>query len=132
MPKTLLTGTLDEQCVFLMDLAQQKMSSGNYTGAVHALREIQKYAPDYPGLKELLVRAERGKKEQRVLLFAGFAGAIIAVFAGTWWGVPNDIWFLGLAVGGALIGYLTGLALVGRKSARSSTASGSAKQGRSS
>lgn len=115
MPKKLLTGTLDEQCAFLMDLAQQKAAVGNYTGALHALKEIRKHAPEYPGLEDASARAQQGKREQRTLIFAGFAGAIVFVFVGTWRGVPNDLWFLGLALAGAVAGYLVGLTFVNRK-----------------
>jgi hypothetical protein len=114
MPKQMLTGTLDEQCAFLYGLAREKMAAGNYTGAIHALKEILKYAPDYPGAGELMATARRAKREQSTLVWISFAGAVVAVFFGTWRGVPNDLWFLGLAVGGGLVGYLLGLVFVGR------------------
>lgn len=113
MPKQLLTGTLEEQCAFLYDLAQQKMEAGNYTGAIHALTEILKYLPDYPGAQEMLAQARRGKREVNSLLWFSFGGAIVAIFVGTLWGLPNDLWFLGLALLGALLGFLAGSALTG-------------------
>jgi hypothetical protein len=119
MPRTMLTGTLDEQCAFLMDLAQQKVAAGNYTGAVHALKEIQKHAPDYPGLSEWMAKAQVGKREQRVLVFSGFGGAILAVFIGTMVGVPNDLWLLGIALAWVLVGYLVGAAVTGKRPGKS-------------
>ncbi len=117
MPKKLLSGTLDEQCAFLYDLAQQKMAAGNYTGALHALKEIVKYKPDYPGAAALLAQAQQGKREVTVLLWFSFAGAIVAVFFGTLAALPNDFWFLGLAVAGAVAGFLLGSVMTGGRRA---------------
>jgi hypothetical protein len=114
----MLSGTLDEQCAFLYNLAQEKVEAGNYTGAVHALKEIQKYAPTYPGAAELMARALAGKREQRKLVLSGFGGAVIAIFVGTWWGVPNDLWFLGMAIAGAVIGYLIATAAASSRKQR--------------
>lgn len=122
MPKKLLTGTLDEQCAFLYGLAQEKMAAGNYTGAIHALKEILKYNPDYAGAAELMAKARAGKREITVLLWFSFGGAIVAVFLGTLWGMPNDIWFLGAALAGAVVGFLIGNALTARRSQTDSTA----------
>jgi hypothetical protein len=122
----MLTGTLEEQCAFLMDLSQQKMAAGNFTGALHALKEIQKHAPEYPGLAEAMARAQAGKREQRTLVLSGFGGAVVAVFLGTWLDVPNDLWLLGLALIGAVGGYLIGAAIVGRRKASRSAAGRSA------
>jgi hypothetical protein len=113
MPKKMLTGTLEEQCAFLYKLAQEKMEAGNFTGALHALKEIEKHAPDYPGSAELLAQAKSGKREQSLLIWCGFAGAIGLIFFGTLWNVPNDLWFLGLALSGAVLGYLLGRAILG-------------------
>jgi hypothetical protein len=118
MPKQLLTGTLDEQCAFLYDLAQQKMTQGNYTGAAHALQEIVKYAPGYRDAAELLGDVKRRKREQSLLVLISFAGASLFIGAGTLWQVPNDLWFLGLAIVGALLGFLVGSALFTRRSGR--------------
>lgn len=116
MPKQLLTGTLEEQCAFLYDLAQQKMKAGNYTGAIHALAEILKYKPDYPGAAEMLHAARQGKRSVNLLLAFSFGGAILAIFLGTLWGLPNDFWFLLLALTGAVLGFLLGsLATGGRR-----------------
>ncbi|HMN31708.1 MAG TPA: hypothetical protein PKE45_26400, partial [Caldilineaceae bacterium] len=54
MPKQLLTGTLEEQCEFLYTMAVEKMAQGNYTGAVHALKEVVKHAPDFRDAQALL------------------------------------------------------------------------------
>ena len=54
MPKQLLTGSLEEQCQFLYSLALEKIQQGNYTGAVHALKEIVKYKPDFLDAADLL------------------------------------------------------------------------------
>lgn len=119
MPKQLLSGTLDEQCAFLYDLAQQKMAQGNFTGAAHALEEIVKHAPDYRDAARLLGDVKRRKREQALLVLISFAGASLFIAAGTLWEVPNDLWFLGLAVTGALLGFLIGSALFSRRSRRS-------------
>ena len=113
MPKQLLTGTLDEQCAFLYDLAQQKMAQGNYSGAAHALEEIVKYAPGYRDAAQLLGDVKRRKREQSLLVIISFAGASLFIAAGTVWGAPNDLWFLGLAVVGALLGFLAGSTFFG-------------------
>ncbi len=58
MPKELLTGTLDEQCEFLYNLAMEKMQAGNYTGAAHALKEIVEHKPNFRDAAELLEEAK--------------------------------------------------------------------------
>ncbi|RIK43369.1 MAG: hypothetical protein DCC57_17815 [Chloroflexi bacterium] len=88
MAKTLLTGSLDEQCEFLYTLAQTKMQQGNYTGAIHALKEIAKYQPGYRDTAQLLAEAQRRKAEHTQ------AG--------------NDLVFLVLALAGGLLGYFAG------------------------
>lgn len=118
MPKTLLTGTLEEQCAFLFNLAQEKVAVGNYSGSSHALREVLKHQPDYPGAATLMETVRKGKREQNTMLWLVFGGAILFVFIGTARGVPNDLWFLGLALVGAVVGFLIGNAifLVNRRS----------------
>lgn len=108
MPKQLLTGTLDEQCEFLYSLAQDKMQQGNYTGAIHALKEIVKHAPDYRDAAQLLQEAKRRKAAHTALLFYALGGAILAIAIGTLAQVGNDLIFLTLALVGALVGYLVG------------------------
>ncbi len=108
MPKKLLTGTLDEQCAFLYNVAQEKMAVGNFTGAIHALKEIVAHAPAYPGAQALLVQAQQSKREHSLLLWCSFAGAVVAVFFGTTWQLPNDLWLLVLALAGAGVGFLVG------------------------
>lgn len=112
MPKTLLTGTLEEQCAFLYNMAQEKAAVGNYAGASHALKEILKYAPEYPGAAELLAEVKTGKQEQNMMLVFVFGFAIAAIFVGTITQVPNDWWFIGLIVIGAVLGFLAGNAIL--------------------
>lgn len=111
MPKELLTGTLEEQCEFLYNLAREKMAQGNFTGAVHALEEVVRYAPHFRDAQELLAEAKARKVLQRRLLIAGLCGAIVFVGFGTLYGLPNDLYFLALAGIGAVVGYGLGLFL---------------------
>ena len=106
MPKQLLTGTLEEQCAFLYNLAQEKMAQGNYTGAVHALQEILKYAPDNRDAAELLHEAKRRKREQGILIWVSLTSATLFIAIGSLMEIGNDLWFLALAVVGAVIGFL--------------------------
>ena len=108
MPKQTLSGTLEEQCGFLYDLALEKMAQGNYTGAVHALKEIVKHKPDFRDAAALLDEAKARKSEQNFLLLMAAAGAVIAVAVGGMIGVPNDLIFLAILVVGALVGYGVG------------------------
>ena len=108
MPKQTLTGTLDEQCEFLYNMAQEKIAQGNFTGAVHTLREIQKHAPQYRDVAILLTEAKRQKSAQSLLLVAAFLGAALFVGIGTFLKLPNDFLFLLLAVVGAVIGFGVG------------------------
>lgn len=105
MPKQKLTGTLEEQCEFLYQLAQEKMSQGNYTGAVHALAEIVTHAPAFRDAAALLQAAKRKKSEQRRLLFAAMGGAALFIAVGTVLQLPNDWLFLLFAVVGAFVGF---------------------------
>jgi len=105
MPSQKLTGTLEEQCEFLYNLALEKMGQGNYTGAVHVLKEIVKHKPDFRDAGQLLEVAKERKSEQTFLLWMAVAGASAAVAVGGLIGVPNDLIFLILVVLGALIGY---------------------------
>lgn len=108
MPKQLLTGTLDEQCEFLYGLAEEKMQQGNYTGAVHALKEIVKHNPDFRDAGTFLAEAKRRKAEQSQLLWFSFGGAALFVFIGTTLQLGNDLLFIGLIAAGALIGFIVG------------------------
>ena len=105
MAKKQLTGTLDEQCSFLYELAQEKMASGNYTGAVYVLKEIIKYQPNYADAAQMLENARQHKKEQLFRLFISLGGAILFVGIGSTAGLRNDLWLLALAIVGLLIGY---------------------------
>ncbi|HQY92100.1 MAG: hypothetical protein WAU00_23575 [Caldilinea sp.] len=108
MPKQILTGALDEQCEFLYNLAQEKMEQGNYTGAVHVLKEIVKHRPDFRDTASLLAEAKARKSEQTFLLLMAAVGAIVAIAVGSVVGVPNDLVFLVILVAGALAGYGAG------------------------
>lgn len=105
MPKQVLTGALDEQCEFLYSLAQEKIGQGNYTGAVHVLKEIVKHKPDYRDAAQLLAETKARKSEQTFLLLMAVAGAVVAVAIGGMVGVPNDLIFLFILLMGALVGY---------------------------
>ncbi len=105
MPKQTLTGTLEEQCEFLYQLAQEKMVQGNYTGAVHALKEIVKHLPSFRDAATLLVEAKQKKSEQQRLLFSAIGGAAIAIALGTLLQLPNDWLFLIFATVGAFVGF---------------------------
>ena len=105
MARKQLTGTLEEQCRFLYQLAQEKMASGNYTGAAYALKEIVKYRPDYEDASRLLAIVRRRKKEQTIRIVISLVGAIIAIGIGSAIGVHNDLWFFALAFVGLLLGY---------------------------
>jgi hypothetical protein len=108
MPKQLLTGTLDEQCDFLYNLASEKMQQGNFTGAVHALKEIVKYNPGFRDADELLAEAKRKKAEQSQMIWFVFGGGALFIFIGTVIQVGNDFLFLGLIAVGALLGFFVG------------------------
>lgn len=105
MPKQLLTGSLEEQCEFLYQVAQEKMQAGNYTGAIYALREIVKHAPAYQDAALLLKTAKQRKAEQRNLLLLSLSGAVLFVGIGTVTHVSNDLLLLALAIAGLLVGY---------------------------
>jgi hypothetical protein len=115
MAKQTLTGTLDEQCEFLYNLAQEKLAQGNYTGATYALKEILKYAPDYRDASALLAEAKRRKSAQTMLLMAAMVGSAVFIGIGTLLRLRNDFLFLGLAVVGALVGYTAGVLLQNKR-----------------
>jgi len=108
MPKQLLSGTLDEQCEFLYNMALEKMQQGNYTGAVHALKEVVKHNPGFRDSGAVLAEAKRRKAEQNQLLWFVFGGAALFVFIGTMVHLSNDFFFIGLIVVGALLGFFVG------------------------
>jgi hypothetical protein len=108
VPKQTLTGTLEEQCEFLYNLAQEKMAQGNFTGATHALQEVLKHAPDYRDAATLLIEAKRQKSTQSVLLVTAFVGAALFIAIGTILKVSNDFLLLLLAVVGAIAGFGVG------------------------
>lgn len=108
MPKQLLTGTLEEQCEFLYELALEKMQQGNFTGAVHALKEVVKYNPGFRDASAVLAEAKQRKSEQSQLLWFAFGGAGLFVFIGTLLQLANDFLFLALVAVGALVGFLVG------------------------
>lgn len=108
MPKQMLSGSLEEQCGFLYDLAVEKMDQGNYSGAVHALKEIVRYAPDYRDASELLVEAKRRKMTQTSLIVFALMGGALFIGIGTVMRVQDDFVFILLALTGGLAGYATG------------------------
>ncbi|MBX3052890.1 MAG: hypothetical protein KF753_15500 [Caldilineaceae bacterium] len=108
MPKELLTGSLEEQCDFLYEMAQEKMRVGNYTGAYHALKEVVKYAPDRSEAVALLALAKERKSEQTRLILLSLAGAILFVGFGSVARLSSDLWLLALGFVGLLVGYGVG------------------------
>ena len=108
MPKQLLTGSLDEQCEFLYNLALEKMRVGNYTGAAHALKEIVKHNPDFRDTTALLADVKQRKSEQRFLGLMAIVGLAVFIVIGSLVGAPNDLVLLILAVVGAVVGYGVG------------------------
>ena len=114
MKRQLLSGTLEEQCEFLYNLALDKQKQGNYTGAYHALKEVVKHKPNFRDAATLLAEVKEKKSEQRSLLGAAMVGAILFTAIGTYIGVPNDFYFLFLVVLGALAGYAVAVWWSGR------------------
>ena len=110
-----LSGSLEEQCEFLYQLAQEKMAEGNYTGAYHILQEILKHVPDYKEAPQLLHHVKQKKGEQRTLLFTGLFGAILFTGIGTLLQVSNDLIFILLAIFGIIVGYVVGSFLLARR-----------------
>ena len=108
MPKEILTGSLDEQCDFLYNMAIEKMQQGNFTGAAHALKEIVKHQPDFRDAQSLLAEAKARKAEQRWLLIISLTGFAGGVYIGSTWGAANDFWLLLYAGLGLLVGYAIG------------------------
>jgi len=108
MQKRLLSGTLEEQCEFLYNLAEEKIRQGNYTGAVHALAEVVKHKPDFRDAAALLADVKRRKSAQTQLLWFAFGGAALGIGVGTLLQVRNDLVLLALAAVGVLVGYLVG------------------------
>lgn len=115
MPKQTLTGTLEEQCDFLYQMAQEKISQGNFTGAVHVLQEVVKHAPNFRDAAALLANAKQKKAEQRRLIFWVIGGSIFFITLGTLLQLPNDWLFITFAVVGALVGFVVGNFLETRK-----------------
>ena len=104
MSKQLLTGTLEEQCDTLVEMAQEKMAAGNFTGAYHALKEVVKHAPERADAVALLAEAKRRKSEQTRLLLISLMGAILFVGIGSAANVSGDLWLLALGFVGLLVG----------------------------
>lgn len=108
MPKQELSGSLEEQCEFLYQLAVDKMAQGNFTGAAHALKEIVKYKPDFRDAADLLVEARKRKAEQRNLILLSLLGLSGGIFVGSQMNVANDLLLFVYAAAGALVGYAVG------------------------
>ena len=103
--KQLLTGTLDEQCEFLYNMAIEKMEVGNYTGAVYALREVVAHNPGFKDATALLAFVEERKFDQTFLLASAGIGVVAGVALYSWLQPGNDLllWVYGL--GGLFSGY---------------------------
>ena len=110
-----LAGTLEEQCAFLYELAQNKMAEGNYTGAAHLLNEIVKYDPGYENAALLLAKVKQQKRSQRNLLLTAILGASLFIGLGTIFQISNDLIFILLAVIGAVVGFGVGSLFIGRQ-----------------
>lgn len=124
MAKQLLSGTLEEQCDTLVQMAQEKMSAGNYTGAYHALKEVVKHAPQREDAVVLLAVAKERKSEQTRLLIISLCGAILFVGIGSAIRLSGDLWLMALGFVGLLVGYGIGNLLNSlRRSARSESTS---------
>ncbi len=105
MSKQLLSGTLEEQCDALVQMAQEKMSAGNYTGAYHVLKEVVKHAPERKDAVDLLAVAKNRKSEQTSLLLLSLGGAILFVGIGSAIRLSGDLWLLAFGFVGLLVGY---------------------------
>lgn len=106
MRKQELTGTLEEQCETLYEIAQDKMSQGNYTGAYHALKDIVNHKPDFRDVEELFAEAKAKKSEQRFLILVSLITSMLFVWIGSQLRISNDIVFISVAVVGAIFGYV--------------------------
>lgn len=109
MRKQELTGSLEEQCATLYDIAVEKMAQGNYTGAYHALKDIAKHKPDFRDVEQLFAEAKAKKSEQRFLLLLSILGATLFVWIGSQMQIANDLIFIVVAVIGGLLGYVIAL-----------------------
>lgn len=105
LAKKLLSGTLEEQCSFLYELAQEKIASGNYTGAVYALKEIVRHKPDFRDAADLLASARKHKRAQTFRLLFSLGGAVVLIGIGSTSGLHGDVWLLALGFSGLLAGY---------------------------
>ncbi len=106
MAKQLLEGTLDEQCTFLYDLALSKMQTGNYTGALYALREVARHQPEYRDVAVLLVRLQEYKREQRRMILVGLGGGVLCAVGALAVGVTHDLVIIGVSMVGLVGGYI--------------------------
>ncbi len=106
MTKKMLEGTLDEQCAFLYDLALSKMKTGNYTGALYALKEVARHRPNYRDVSSLLVHLQKRKRDQRRLILVGLCSGILLATLTLAAGVTNDLLVVGAGVLGLVGGYV--------------------------
>ncbi len=81
------------------------MASGNYTGAVYALKEIIKHHPEYENAAQLLTSARKQKRSQTFRLLISLIGAIFFIGIGSMTGLHTDVWLLALGFVGLLVGY---------------------------
>jgi hypothetical protein len=115
MKKQALTGTLEEQCEFLYNIAIEKLEQGNYTGAYHALKEVVHHKPDFRDAAQRLAEAKQKKSEQRLLLLSAIVGGILFTGIGTSLQISNRILFYGLILLGVVVGYSCALWWVGNR-----------------
>ncbi len=108
MRRQQLTGTLDEQCAFLYDLALEKMEQGNFTGAYHALKEVARHRPNFRDVQAQFAEATWRKNEQRFLLLFVFLGAIAFVYLGSGLNFGNDLIFIAFVFLGSVLGFALG------------------------
>lgn len=103
--KQQLQGTIEEQCAFLYDLAQDKMKAGNFAGALYALKEVARHKPDYRDVQTLLPQLRQRKAEQRRLILIGLGSGIAFASGALAAGVDNDLWVMACGLAGLVCGY---------------------------
>lgn len=115
MPKTiLLQGTVEEQAAQLYDMAVEAMGEGRYSAAHRYLREIERAAPGFRDVPDLLGKAAYAKKEQRSLLLGSILGGIVMIILARSLGAQNELIFLGAGTIGLLAGFFIVLTLFQR------------------
>lgn len=105
MVRKMLEGTMEEQCEFLYTLALDKMKTGNFTGALYALREVAKHDPGYRDVASLLAQARRRKAEQRSLILVGLGTGVLFAIAARAAGLTHDLGLMASGLAGLVCGY---------------------------